>query len=897
MPTFSNVHAELDNHELHPPRDFSLAETGTFLAKNPLGDIQWFEQYWQRPILGFANAALPPLTLAHGDRYILSGSGSASPSIDTSVDYSIDTSIWLDTSMDGTAVDSSAFNPAPDSSIHPAWGDVALGDIVEFYQTNYTGQPVYDWRATTPKGGYQVYNLADQETYCYTGHQWQKRAASGSAPAAPQSSGTYAQLSLLAAQGQLVAGLRYLITDRDIIVTAVSGKAFSLQADCTMGLPAIGSMELLSGTGGSIDSLLVNGQNLLPSPVVFDESLDDTASFVADAISDATGTHGFYAISMGSKVFISYTGIFGALPNGTAIVVGATDIGTQTVAFNHGRPIGERWFSIAYRFGEDWIASMADGQGNVVSCEPDVVAELEINPYSVFPWGFANVVNNTVTNAVLVAYPETGTVAGNRVDNRCLVMLDMAGDSVFIQNHVNTESLMQLHLHNCEFTGNSLSTSSAFLGFSGGLVAGNTFSGSLLFGNDIQNGTFTDNAIADSLLLIDGATLNQMSQCTMVESELHCNQSQLTMAGNQLKQLELLANGAEIEMGHNECQDCKIDLTGVTGGYAFNENHISGGSQLNLAHAQGSFERNRIAYVIMDGENLNTSFNGNSFLHYNTLDLTNFTGTEFAQNTVEASHINLAGSSTTVTDNRVLYSYLTMLGSGGTCIQNDFRNAEVTANNATSQINTNHIDLSTVKLSNTSCNFSGNKATYYSEYDLDGYLGGDIVYCEVLKSSKLIANSNTLDQGRIVLAELTTLDISNQNCFLYLSNFNLPQVTIKLAESQANAICNAHFSTLNYSVEIELDGSLNLDIDTIRYGGLYNIINSGAITHLIGLSSLPQIFTLAPQSPASISIDTTALNLKMANGITLGTLDGSAGHYVKLSQVGGGLTVTEAFTN
>jgi len=180
---------------------------------------------------------------------------------------------------------------------------------------------------------------------------------------------------------------------------------------------------------------------------------------------------------------------------------------------------------------------------------------------------------------------------------------------------------------------------------------------------------------------------------------------------------------------------------------------------------------------------------------------------------------------------------------------------------------------------------------------LDGYLGGAIVYCEVLKSSKLIANLNTAEQGRIVLNESTTVDISNQDCILYLSKFKLHEATLKLVESQINAICNTHFSTLHYYVEINLDGSLNLDLDTLRYGGFYSITNSGTITNMIGLSSLPQIFTLTPQNPATISIDSTALNLKVANDITLGTLDGSAGHYVRLSQVGGGLTVIEAYTN
>ena len=60
-------------------------------------------------------------------------------------------------------------------------------------------------------------------------------------------------------------------------------------------------------------------------------------------------------------------------------------------------------------------AEMADGKGNVVSCEPELVANLEIDPYKAFPWMYNDVYHNRVHNGVLFAFPNGGRVINNSI--------------------------------------------------------------------------------------------------------------------------------------------------------------------------------------------------------------------------------------------------------------------------------------------------------------------------------------------------------------------------------------------------------------------------------------------------------------------------------------------------
>lgn len=869
MPTFSNVHAELDNHELHPPRDFSLADTDTFLAKNPLGDIQWHHTFWQRPILGFANASFPPLTLSHGDRYILLGS--------TNIDTSMDTSIWVDTSMDGTAINNTIDT---DNDIHPAWGNVALGDIVEYYRYNNKEQPVFAWRPIEPQPGYQVFNLANKQTYCYTGTTWQVATASAPAPQPAQYTGTYAQLATKAAQQELIAGARYWVSDRNMILTAATPSAFAIDADYTQALPAHGFVDL-NGASGSISSVMVNGQELLPTPVAFDTSIAETVSMLADLIGNGSETHGFSALSLANRLYILDIGARGTGPNGTAIVVTTSGLAATSQPLARGADIGSRWFKAKYRFADDWMAEMSDNQGNVVRCEASFVDAIGINPYQVFPWGYNTVSNNCVNNALLVCFPQDGVVNGNILDFDSLLLGTVKDGSMLVNNHIGQGTWLQMELSDaCRFARNTVLQSFCNLSLSGGQIFKNSWALCEIEGLGAT---------------VDAITLNDFNGCNIL-----LNGSETNIYCNEMEQTQLTAADAHFTLARNKASLTTIDVTnaGTTGQLMLQNNQLGPGTNLGLQRALGNFKNNRIDNATITAHDSHTDFEGNDLLQFCTLNLTNYTGSEFMANSISAATLNLEDASCKFAYNQVGSSVVNLLRHGNAdCIQNVFTNSTITSNDSGSGINNNHIDFSTVKLSNTNGEFSGNIATYYSTYDLDGYLGVRVLLCELLKSSTLIANANTEEQGRILLNEITTLNISNSSAILYLANLRFPYAAIKVSTSQVSCISNIQESTISYLTEIELGGVLDLDQDTLRCGGVYFITNSGTLSSLTIGNRLPKEFILRPLGTANITIDTTSTNIKVANGISLGMLQGSLMHYVKIKQDSGTLIITEAFTS
>jgi len=887
MPTFSNVHAELENNELHPPRDFSLAENDTVLSKNPLGDIQWYNTYWQRPVLGFADATFPPLTLQQGDRYILFGNTSiGSTAMDTSMDASIDTSI--DTS--GEVV-----FPEPDTTVHPAWGDVAVGEIAEYFRTNGQGQSVFEWRAITPQSGYQVFNLSDRHTYYFSGATWVRQAAE---PTVPQVAATYVEIAEMAATAALVPGQRYLVTDRDIILTATSASAFSIEGDYTQALPAHGHLQLTSGIAGSINTVSVNGVQLLATPIGFNTNLIETAALVSDAINDGTPVHGFGAVNIGAFVYLTDADGRGAALNGAAITVAATGIGVSTGALAMGANKGEHWFKVKYRFADDWIAEMADNKGNVVSCQPELIDLVGINPYQAFPWAYDAVTGNKVTDSVFIAYPNGGTITNNAISGRTFMVCSITETDSIADNKIGNQSFVKVvATGNCSLQGNAISLSGFDLHLAGGEMAANRIVASNLVGQNVACNNLVMNHFIGVNLFLSSATINSMAHNNLTDGEYLLSGAAVTMNNNNLTTTDVMATGASLQLSENHISGTVLDVSEAASGYIFSHNCISGITEIALQRAEGQFAYNVIANSQLHANDTNVYLLNNQIDNQSELTLTNYTGGQFLGNTLSAATLDLTDSTGEFTRNKVHNSTVTMQRHTGNCNQNVFSEATIISNDSGSEIDNNHIDKSTVNLSNTNGDFSSNRASFYSTYDLDGYLGERVILCRLWSSSKLIGTGNTQEQGRITLDDITTLDISNESCTMYLSQFRVPNTSLTMKDSQINAVCTHQVSTVYHDIELSLDGSLDTDNDELRYGGIFGIVSSGTLTSIIGTSTLPQEFVLKASGLANVSIDTTAAGISLANGISVGVLNGVDNNYVKISQQSGSLLIIEAYTS
>jgi hypothetical protein len=887
MPTFSNVHAELENSELHPPRDFSLAENDTLLSKNPLGDIQWYDTYWQRPVLGFADATFPPLTLQQGDRYILFGNTSiGSTVIDTSMDTSIDTSI--DTS--GEVV-----FPEPDTTVHPAWGDVAVGEIAEYFRTNSQGQSVFEWRAVTPKSGYQVFNLADRHTYYFSGSNWVKQTTQ---PTMPQVAATYEQLSEMIATATLVPGQRYLVTDRDMILTATSVSAFSIEGDYTQALPAHGYLQLTSAAAGSIDAVTVNGAQLLPTPIGFASNLINMAALVSDAINDGTPVHGYGAINIGSFVYLTDAESRGAVLNGAAITVAATGIAVSTSTLGMGANKGAHWFKVKYRFADDWIAEMADSKGNMVSCQPELIDLVGINPYQAFPWAYDAVTGNTVTDSVFIAYPNGGTITNNAISGRTFMVCSITETDSIADNKIGNQSFVKVvATGDCSLVDNDISLSGFDLQIAAGEIANNKIVASNLVGQNMVCNNLGMNHFSGANLFLSNATINSMAHNNLTDGEYLLSGATVTMNNNDLSTTDVTATNASFQLSENQISGTVLDVSEATAGYIFSHNHISGASEIELQRAQGQFAYNVMANSQLHANDTDVYFQNNQINNQSELTLTNYAGGQFLGNILSAATLDLTDSTGEFTRNKVQNSTVTMQRHTGNCNQNVFSEATITSNDSGSEIDNNHIDKSTVKLSNTNGQFSSNRASFYSTYDLDVFLGARVVLCQLLGSSNLIGTGNTQEQGRLTVDDTTTLDISNESCSMYLSQFRVPNASLRMKDSQINAVCTHQMSSIYHDIELNLDGSLDTDKNELRYGGVFGILNSGTLTSIIGTSTLPQEFVLKASGLATVSIDTSAAGISLANGISVGVLNGVDGNYVKISQQSGILVITEAYTS
>jgi hypothetical protein len=98
---------------------------------------------------------------------------------------------------------------------------------------------------------------------------------------------------------------------------------------------ATGSVTLTGGAAGSVDSITVNGINIMSAPVAYATSLAATATAVAANITAYTSSPNYSAVAVGAQINITAT-LAGSAPNGLAVVATTTTLTTSKVDMSGG---------------------------------------------------------------------------------------------------------------------------------------------------------------------------------------------------------------------------------------------------------------------------------------------------------------------------------------------------------------------------------------------------------------------------------------------------------------------------------------------------------------------------------------------------------------------------------
>ena len=101
-------------------------------------------------------------------------------------------------------------------------------------------------------------------------------------------------------------------------------------------LAATGTVTLTGGAAGSVDTITVDGVNIMSGAVSFTTNLATTATAVASNINAHTSTPEYTAVAVGAVITISAASGAGSTPNGFEVLATATTITTSTTDMTGG---------------------------------------------------------------------------------------------------------------------------------------------------------------------------------------------------------------------------------------------------------------------------------------------------------------------------------------------------------------------------------------------------------------------------------------------------------------------------------------------------------------------------------------------------------------------------------
>ena len=131
-----NDHKTIENSQIHPPKDFGIADNGDTVRKNLNGELTWDSNPWKIQVIDLADINAAPPTEVDKDRYIVIEVAS--------------------------------------TVVNAGWDGAAIDDIVEFSDTSGV------WGKYSPVEGEFAYDNDSNNLYKFNGTEWAIFGAPGS---------------------------------------------------------------------------------------------------------------------------------------------------------------------------------------------------------------------------------------------------------------------------------------------------------------------------------------------------------------------------------------------------------------------------------------------------------------------------------------------------------------------------------------------------------------------------------------------------------------------------------------------------------------------------------------------------------------------------------------------
>ncbi|MGQ0828339.1 MAG: hypothetical protein ACT4ON_08090 [Bacteroidota bacterium] len=159
---------------------------------------------------------------------------------------------------------------------------------------------------------------------------------------------------------QLIRGQWYYITDRFVYARAASSKELFKDAFFRKHIASKGSISLLAGSQGSINTIEVDGVDILGTPVPFNTDIETTVADLAGLINTYVSTPDYTAVARGEVLDIYSEAVNGIASNGFSVT--GTESGApgnlalgSAVDMNSGK---ESILAVKYDFDEDVVTEI-----------------------------------------------------------------------------------------------------------------------------------------------------------------------------------------------------------------------------------------------------------------------------------------------------------------------------------------------------------------------------------------------------------------------------------------------------------------------------------------------------------------------------------------------------------
>ena len=279
---------------------------------------------------------------------------------------------------------------------------------------------------------------------------------------------TYSQAQTLIANNQLTPAELYKITDKNVILTAISTNQFSTNGIYlySHGAKAWGAIQLTGGTGGSVNTIKVNGINVMAGSVSYHSnsysptrngninsrtsfsyniSLYTTANDVAANINNYQSNYKAYAVRDWIAI---QTVASGTTPNNYPITGTATNIQLGNAIDMSGGtadPSNPLTYECDYDFANDKLYRLFDPIYNNEITEDNNFQTANGNSILDFNWNQANVYNNRFYDSVIkpTFLDSSSKFYGNKAKDSIIGANMLRGTSLVYEQTLETAEFQQ----------------------------------------------------------------------------------------------------------------------------------------------------------------------------------------------------------------------------------------------------------------------------------------------------------------------------------------------------------------------------------------------------------------------------------------------------------------------